>query len=178
MIVSSRRRDTLVGLIGCVVMCVVGPLVVQHSDMTPITLQTLVLFFFSILGGPWVGAIVSVGYVVCSLLGLPVGAGYSVVEGYLHLGFFFGFMFAAILLGSLAQMVVFRRSWTQIFLWLLGHAIVLFIGLLGMSRFNPDAWQQLEYLLPGALVKSALGALMVQSFRKLMEARDKKSIHH
>ena len=80
------------------------------------------------------------------------------------------------MVGSLSKAEFFRKSWTQIFLWLMGHAIVLCIGLMGMTRFNPDAWQQLEYLMPGALVKSALGALLVQAFRKLMEARDKKSL--
>jgi biotin transporter BioY len=173
---GSWRRDIVVGMIGWAVMCTVGPVVIQHREMTPITLQTLVLFFFSILGGPRVGAIVSVGYMICAWSGLPVGAGYMVVKGYLHIGFFFGLIIAAILLGSLAQTDFFTRSWTQILLWLLGHAVVLCIGVMGMSRFHPDAWKQLNYLMPGALVKSALGALLVQAFRKLIDARNKKSI--
>jgi biotin transporter BioY len=170
------RQEILIGIVGFVVMCVLGPAVIQHDEMTPITLQTLVLFFFAILGGAKVGAMVAIGYVICAFLGLPVGAGYSVVKGYLHLGFFFGFIIAAIMVGSLSSAAFFRKSWTQTLLWLMGHAIVLCIGLIGMTRFNPDAWQQMEYLMPGALVKSALGALLVQAFRKLMEAREKKSI--
>ena len=84
------RQEILIGMAGWVVMCVLGPAVIQHDEMTPITLQTLVLFFFAILGGARIGAVVAIGYLICVFLGLPVGAGYTVVKGYLHLGFFFG----------------------------------------------------------------------------------------
>jgi len=178
MLEGSWRRDAVMGAVGLVAMCIVGPMIIQHEEITPITLQTLVLFFFAIIGGARVGALVSLGYLVCCLSGLPVAAGFTVSKGYLHLGFFFGFVIAAIAVGSLASLEFFRKSWSQILLWLVGHTMVLFLGLLGMSRFNPDAWQQLQYLMPGALVKCALGALLVQAFRKLMEVRDKKSIHH
>lgn len=176
MVPTFSRGNITMGMIGVSVMCLLGPMVIEHNEMTPITLQTLVLFFFAILWGAKVGGLVATGYVLCSLSGLPVSAGYSVSHGFLHLGFFFGFIVAAVTVGSLANVEFFKKSWTQIILWLLGHAIVLCLGLAGMSRFNPDAWQQLEYLMPGALVKSALGALLVQAFRKLMEAREKKSI--
>lgn len=177
MVEGSWSGDALMSSVGVLAMCLVGPMIIQHEEITPITLQTLVLFFFAIIGGARVGAIVSIGYLVCSLSGLPVSAGFTVSKGYLHLGFFFGFVISAIAVGSLAHLEFFKKSWTQILLWLVGHTIVLFFGLLGMSRFNPDAWQQLQYLMPGALVKCALGALLVQAFRKLMEVRNKNSIH-
>ena len=174
MLKSLVFPNVLVSMIGIAAMCGIGPMMIQQGEMTPITLQTLVLFFLAILGGARVGAMVSLGYVCLSLWGLPVSAGYAVSKGYLHLGFYFGFIVSSIMVGSLAEIDFFRKSWTQIILWMLGHSVVLIFGLIGLSRFNPDAWSQLEYLLPGAVVKSAVGALLVQSFRKLIEIRERK----
>ena len=153
-----------------------GPVVVSLKANMPITLQTLILLFVAIGFGWRIGTIVSVVYVVSGMLGLPVFAGY--VGGMAQItsafgGFFFGFIAAAMITGFIAEGEGMQRPIPCFLIWVLGHVIVLLMGGFWLHKLNPESWwQMIQFALPGAAVKSAIGFLLIQVVIRLKSKRE------
>jgi len=148
--------------------------VLNVKGTMPITLQSLVVLLGSIAYGWRIGIISILIYIISGALGLPVFAGYnSGVDALLGPfgglllgpfgGFFFGFIAAVIICGFLAEKASFQKAIPAMMIWLLGHGIILLLGIVWLSAFDPEGWYvKLKSLIPGALIKSVVGALIIQ----------------
>ena len=161
-------------LVSALAICLLGPLVIEIRDEMPITMQTFIILLCAILFGWKVGALATIVYILCGALGLPVFSDYhsgiDVVFGP-HGGFFFGFIFAAIISGYLASLEPFNKSLAIILLWLVGHGIILLAVFLWFAPFSPNWVEILQRLAMGALIKSAIGALLVQLILRYLKGR-------
>lgn len=143
-----------------------GPVVVDVKGVIPITLQSLSVLFGAIAFGWQIGLISVIIYIMAGLIGIPVFAGYS--SGIEALtgpfgGFFFGFIAAAVLCGFLTEKEWFQRALPAILVWLIGHAVILLLGIVWLRRFDPEGWsEKLHSLITGAIIKSLAGALLIQ----------------
>lgn len=139
----------------------------------PLTLQSFAVVLIGALGG-WRLALVAIGaWLAAGALGLPVLAGgTSGIDRFTGptAGYLFAFPLAGALVGWLAG-----RGWDRTILrlfavMLLGHAICLGLGAswlaasVGTARaLEAGLWP----FLPGALVKSAVAALIVRALRRI-----------
>lgn len=168
--------DSLIKLlISIVLLVLVAPITLTVKGEMPITLQTMVILFVAIVFGWRVGGMATLLYIILGLAGLPVFANYT--GGFGHLngifgGFFFGFLIAAVSVGFLAELPSAKQPLAHFALWILGHAIILLFGAIWLRQFNPENWQgMIKIALPGALIKSAFGLLIVQLLIRLLRGR-------
>lgn len=163
-------------LISVILTSLIGPLEIAIRDEMPITLQTFIILFCSIVFGWKVGGLATTIYVILGAAGLPVFSGYhagmDVVLGP-HGGFFFGFVFASIVSGYLASLEMFNKSLAIILVWIAGHGIILLAGFLWLAQLNSNWFEILQRLAIGALVKSAVGALLIQLLLRYLKGRNK-----
>jgi len=152
-----------------------GPVIIAIKGDMPITLQSFVLLFGAIAFGWRIGTAAVIAYIVAGGIGFPVFAGYNAGWGTLHGqhgGFFFGFIAASLVCGYLAETPMFSKALPSILNWLLGHIIILLFGGFWLSKLDPLGWQErLSSLLPGALIKSAFGAMIIQLIVRFMKGR-------
>ena len=144
----------------------------------PMTLQTLVVVMLGAAYGSRLGAITVLAYLAVGAAGLPVFA--SSVSGLAPFsgataGFLFGFVIAAFITGVLCERGA-DQSVPRLFgAMLIGHVVLVACGFawlaFGMKFGVGKAWS--VGVLPffaGALVKSALGAVLVPTLRKLSDS--------
>jgi biotin transport system substrate-specific component len=152
-----------------------GPVVIDIQGEMPITLQSFVVLLGAIAFGWRIGTAAVVAYIVAGGLGFPVFAGHHAGWGIIvgqHGGFFFGFIAASLICGYLAETEMFSKALPSILNWVLGHLIILLLGGLWLSQLDPMGWQEkLISLLPGAIIKSAFGALLLQLVIRFMKGR-------
>ena len=143
-----------------------GPVVIDVQGEMPITLQSFVVLLGAIAFGWRIGAAAVVTYIIAGGIGFPVFAGHHAGWGIIvgqHGGFFFGFIAASLICGYLAETEMFSKALPSILNWVMGHLIILLLGGLWLSQLDPMGWQEkLTSLLPGAIIKSAFGALLLQ----------------
>lgn len=130
----------------------------------PLTLQTLVVLLAGGLLGARLGFVAATGYLVLSLLNLPVMAGPSFVgpTG----GYVLGFVLAAVIMG----LAVRRGSWA----WLVTGAVagsftILLCGALWLSAYTGQDLARAFQLgalpfLPGDALKTAAAVILVRQF--------------
>jgi biotin transport system substrate-specific component len=130
----------------------------------PLTLQTLAVLLAGALLGPRLGFAAATGYLLLSLLGLPVMAGPSFIgpTG----GYVLGFILAAVIMGLCVQ----RGSWG----WLVGGAVtasltILLCGSLWLGAYTGQDWARAFQLgalpfLPGDALKTVAAVLIVRRF--------------
>jgi biotin transport system substrate-specific component len=152
-----------------------GPVVIDVQGEMPITLQSFVVLLGAIAFGWRIGTAAVVTYIVAGGLGFPVFAGHHAGWGIIvgqHGGFFFGFIAASLICGYLAETEMFSKALPSILNWVLGHLLILLLGGLWLSQLDPMGWQEkLTSLLPGAIIKSAFGALLLQLVIRFMKGR-------
>jgi biotin transport system substrate-specific component len=152
-----------------------GPVVIDVQGEMPITLQSFVVLLGAIAFGWRIGTTAVVTYIVAGGLGFPLFAGHHAGWGIIvgqHGGFFFGFIAASLICGYLAETEMFSKALPSILNWVLGHLIILLLGGLWLSQLDPMGWQEkLTSLLPGAIIKSAFGALLLQLVIRFMKGR-------
>lgn len=152
-----------------------GPVIIAIKGDMPITLQSFVLLFGAIAFGWRIGTAAVIAYIVAGGIGFPVFAGHHAGWGIItgqHGGFFFGFIAASLVCGYLAETPMFSKALPSILNWVLGHLIVLLLGGFWLSQLDPLGWQEkLSSLLPGAIIKSALGAMTIQLIARFMKGR-------
>jgi biotin transport system substrate-specific component len=136
----------------------------------PMTMQTYAVLTIGMLFGWRVGAVSMLVYLGLAAIGVPVLAGGG--SGVARLigptaGYLGGFLAATVLVGWLAE-----RGWAGIGRSLvamaLGHAVILGLGvawLAGRIGWNDAVAAGLIPFLPGAAIKSLLGAATVELVR-------------
>jgi biotin transport system substrate-specific component len=176
---KSVSDFTIKLMIQLVLLTTLAPVVITAKGMMPITLQTLVILFGSIAFGWRIGFIATLLYLVLGFSGFPVFADYT--SGITKLygpygGYFFGFLVAALVTGYLTELEMFSKQVTGIILWFIGHLIVLACGLFWTVQMgNINWWEELQFLLPAAAIKSVFGALFVQIIYKIVQRFNKTS---
>jgi biotin transport system substrate-specific component len=143
-----------------------GPVVIDIKGEMPITLQSFVVLLGAMAFGWRIGTAAVVAYILAGGMGFPVFAGHHAGWGIIigqHGGFFFGFIAASIVCGYLAETDMFSKALPSILNWVLGHIIILLLGGFWLSQLDPMGWQEkVSSLLPGAIIKSAFGAMIIQ----------------
>jgi biotin transport system substrate-specific component len=171
LIPASTARDIGLVLGGSVVIALLAQVQIPLQPV-PITGQTLGVFLVALalglrLGGAAVGL-----YLLEGAVGLPVLAGFA--GGIAKFtgatgGFLIGFLFAALLLGWLAN-----KGWTKNVLlvaaaMLLGTLMIYIPGLLWLSQFTGAETLELGLFpfIPGDIAKAVLAALLLPAAWKL-----------
>ncbi len=165
-------------LLSTVLLVVLGPLVLDLKGMMPITIQTLLVLLGAIAFGWRIGTAATLIYIALGIAGLRVFANYSsgvdAIFGPFG-GFFFGFIAATLVCGFLAEIPKFQKPIPAIMVWMLGHAIILLLGAIWLKQFDPLGWlEKMKVLIPGAIIKSLVGALIVQLIIRFY-TREKKT---
>lgn len=168
-------------IVGGVVLLTLSAKVNLPLPYVPMTLQTLVVLVIGAVYGWRLGVVTLAAYLVIGALGVPVFAG--PVGGLKPLfgptcGFLFGFVAAAFITGWFSE-----RGWDRSMIRLFvamafGHLAILLMGFgwlaFGMKLGADKAWAVgVLPFLPGALVKNALGAILVPILRGLVDGRPK-----
>jgi biotin transport system substrate-specific component len=155
-----------------------GPVIIDIKGEMPITLQSFVVLLGAMAFGWRIGTASVVTYILAGGMGFPVFAGHHAGWGIIigqHGGFFFGFIAASLVCGYLAETPMFSKALPSILNWVLGHIIILLLGGFWLSQLDPMGWlEKLSSLLPGAIIKSAFGAMLIQLVVRFM--RGKKAI--
>ena len=170
----GRWSLALTACMGAVVMGLASPHVWHFEGAVPITPQSLVIVLWAVLWGWQVGLLSVLLYLVAGGMGLPVFAGGA--SGWIHFtgstaGFLWAFLIAALVVGALAERVRRFRYGSAAMLMLLGHAILLALGLAWQRGIVPAeaSWTDpVLALMPAVLVKSALGTLVVVIVGRLL----------
>jgi biotin transporter BioY len=136
----------------------------------PITGQTFAVLLAGALLGSKRGALSQITYIGGGLLGLPVFAP-GMTWGAARLlgptgGYLIGFVFAAYVVGLLAERGWDRRLLTAAIAMSIGNAIIYAFGLARLSAFVPSDMllvSGLYLFVPGEIVKVALAASILPS---------------
>ncbi len=162
-----KMSHFLACVLALLALVLLAPLTINLGTLIPITLQSLVVLTVAIsLGAGW-GTFVVILYLILGGLGLPIFAdGSSGWEKFIGptAGFLLGFAVSSLVVGWIGEHSNRRNLWTLIKLFVLGHLIILFFGFLYLINFKP--WMEIlggiyPPLLPGLLVKSLIGALII-----------------
>jgi biotin transport system substrate-specific component len=152
-----------------------GPVVIDIKGEMPITLQSFVVLLGAMAFGWRIGTAAVVAYILAGGMGFPVFAGHHAGWGIIigqHGGFFFGFIAASLVCGYLAETEMFSKALPSILNWVLGHIIILLLGGFWLSQLDPMGWQEkVSSLLPGAIIKSAFGAMIIQLIVRFMKGK-------
>jgi biotin transport system substrate-specific component len=173
---SSAWIDaTIKLLIALCLQVLLGPIILDMRGEMPITMQSLVILLGAMAFGWRIGTAAVVTYILAGGLGFPVFAGYHAGWGIIvgqYGGFFFGFIAASLVCGFLAETAMFSKALPSILNWVLGHLIILLLGGFWLSQLDPIGWQEkLTSSLPGAIIKSAFGAMTIQLIVRFMKGR-------
>jgi len=161
-------------LISAALMSIVAPINFEPSQGIPLTLQSLMVLLPTIIFGWRIGALSVVVYLILGGIGMPVFANYT--SGWqkftgLYAGYLFGFLAASIVVGALAESLNLRTSLKALLLLVVGHVVILALGLLwqnGIAPIEGSLNALFERLAPGLLLKVALGVLFMVLFERVL----------
>jgi biotin transport system substrate-specific component len=145
------------------ILLAIGPFAVNMGELS-ITLQSMLVLCTPLIFTRNTALLVVIGYLMLGALGLPVLAGYTGGVDRLFAptaGFLWGFS----VLTYLLSFPKIKLQFTYLFvLLLLAHFALVLIGSAGytISTGNLLSQKTLLNLLPGMLLKSALGAVLVR----------------
>ncbi len=160
-------------IVSLLLICLVAPITLSIKGEIPITLQTFIILFCAIAFGWKVGGVATFLYIVAGSCGLPVFADHTSglkVFGPFG-GFFFGFLFSAIVVGYLTELELFQKPIAALMLWFLGHIIIVFFGILWLDKELYNWMEILNDVFAGALIKSAFGGLIVHLIVRFLRGR-------
>lgn len=178
-------------LLSAALLALLGRFSIPLDGEVDITLQTLFVLLPAVLFG-WEVGFLSVGlYIGLGALGLgvfpddPENPMDFATRMSFYGGFYFGFLFAAGLVGYAAERIRLPFLVSQLILWFGGHIIILVAGFYWLWSI---AWepQQLDTsallvshmksLSPGLIIKSALGILIVQVIKRVLDRSKPKGL--
>ncbi|MCX6496773.1 MAG: biotin transporter BioY [Rhodoluna sp.] len=164
----SRVSDVVLVLVGVVLTALAAQVQIPALPV-PFTLQTLAVLVIGATYGSSRGAITMGAYAVGGVLGFPVFAGgasgIAVIFGATG-GFLLGFIFAAALIGRLAELNWSSDALKMFVSYVLGSAVIYAIGVpvLAMSAFASDLVAAMTYMLPYLIwdaVKAVIAAALL-----------------
>jgi biotin transport system substrate-specific component len=144
----------------------------------PITMQTLIVLLTGLLLGSRLGTATLAAYLVEGVVGLPVFTQWG--SGIAHLlgptgGYLIGFVFAAGLVGFLAERGWDRQVWTTLVAMVLGNLVIYAFGVGWLSTFLGVGTALAKGMLPfliGDAVKIALAMVALPGGWALMQRRN------
>jgi biotin transport system substrate-specific component len=151
----------------------------------PLTMQTLTVLLTGMLLGSRLGTITLLAYLAEGLAGMPVFAGgnsawtASSIPGVPVIlgpsaGYLIGFVFAAGLVGFLAERGWDRRLWTTLLAMVLGNLVIYAFGVGWLSTFlgvGPAIALGMVPFLVGDAIKIALAVVAVPAGWRLLGSR-------
>ena len=168
-------------LAACLI-CLLAPIEINVVSDVPVTLQTLLILSLAMILGANKGALATGLYLLLGALGLPVfaegGAGWEKLIGPTG-GFLWSFVIAAWIVGRMAE-GRWGRNWLLIACSLfIGHMLILLIGFvwLGIVIGFEGMWEKVVPLLPGMLLKTIGGMLLVGLANEGMKALIRSKEH-
>lgn len=176
---TSARPVTVkaVMLIAGIVILALGSWAVLPLDPVPVTGQTLAVTVIGAMYGWRLGAVTVIAWLALAAAGAPLLAGgtagvarFTGATG----GYLFAFPFAAALMGWLGEQGWTRRFGSALAAMLLGNALCLMVGASWLAAFAGPAAAFAKGVLPflpGALLKSFVGALLVARVGTRVAAR-------
>lgn len=169
----SRVSDVALVLAGVVLVALSAQVELYVPPVpVPFTLQTLAVLLIGATYGAARGAITLSAYALVGLIGFPVftngGSGLEVLFGATG-GFIIGFIFAAALIGKLAELKWSSNILKMIASYVLSSIVIYSIGIavLAMVAYSSDlqkaftvmipflAWDAVKAIIAGALLPSA-----------------------
>lgn len=155
-------------VIGLVLVVLIAPLSID-LEIVPITLQTFILFTVASWRGAIPGLYIALAYVLLGAVGLPVFSGHS--SGWEKLigptaGFIWAFPFVSYVVGWLYSKT--KLIWLQMGVFFLAHLLLMAFGLsvLKWIKSGVDVWSIAYSILPGAIIKSIVAAIVVKGIKK------------
>lgn len=149
-----------------------APLSIDLGEI-PVTFQTLMLFTAAVFMKPTEALIFGFGYLVLGAIGVPVFAGFE--SGYEKLfgataGFLWAFPFICLFISWMVQKRRAKFTWL-VTSFLMAHILLLLPGfiILFISLENTDLIRVLSSLLPGLIVKSVLGPVLVTGIQGVLQ---------
>jgi len=140
----------------------------------PVTGQTFGVLLLGALLGSTRGTLAVLAYLTEGVAGMPVfagaAAGPAVMLGPTG-GYLLGFLFAAYVIGRLAEAGWDRRIGTTFLMMSIGTGLIYLTGLLGLSRFVPASHlveTGLLPFLPGGFMKISLATIVLPAGWKLL----------
>lgn len=139
-----------------------------------ISLQTLIIIYFSAIFGWKIGVSGVAAYMAIGIAGYPVFlGGASGMESIIqHSGFFAGFLLSAVVVGKLSYWRFNGNTAEAIGLFLIGHYLILLTGFVHLWALGElYEWKTWSSLLVGAGIKSIIGGLLLFVTAKLYSRR-------
>ena len=178
------KSSTLIYLrlaVGTLLLCALAPFAINLAILSPITLQSLMIILIPMLIGWRSGVMVTILYLLIGAAGLPVFAnfnsGLAPFTG-TSAGFLWGFPVVAFVAGRFGARG--PAGYLPTLLLFLGcHLLLMLMGVIGFAVAGLTTQQILSTvtgLLPGLLIKSMLGALIVYLFRNQYHLKLQKSL--
>ena len=139
-----------------------------------ISLQTLIIIYFSAIFGWKIGVSGVAAYMAIGIAGYPVFLGgasgiESIVE---HSGFFAGFLLSSVVVGKLSYWRFNGNTAEAIGLFIIGHYLILLMGFIHLWMMDATyAWKTWSSLLIAAVIKSIIGGLLLFLTAKLYTRR-------
>jgi len=164
----SRATDVVLVMTGVALTALAAQVQIPAVPV-PFTLQTLAVLVIGATLGSTRGAITMGVYGLLGALGLPIFAGaasgFGVIFGATG-GFILGFIFAAALIGRLAELNWSSEITKMFASYVLGSAVIYAIGVpvLAMSAFSSDLLAASVYMLPYLIwdaVKAVIAAALL-----------------
>ena len=154
-------------ILSLLLLVAVAPLQFGFLAMVPISLQSLVILWIAFVFGcsPATGAVLA--YLVLAALGVPILSGFR--GGWQHFagptaGFLVGFPVVTYLVGKYRKRVPMHVFWLFV-AFLAGHLALLIFGYIGLAAHQlsfSEIMSEYYSLLPGTIIKSAVGASLVR----------------
>jgi biotin transport system substrate-specific component len=164
----SRVSDVALVLVGVILTALAAQVQIPALPV-PFTLQTLAVLVIGATYGSSRGAITMGAYAIVGVLGFPVFAGgasgVAVIFGATG-GFLLGFIFAAALIGRLAELNWSSDAIRMFVSYVLGSVVIYAIGVpvLAISAFASDLVAATTYMLPYLIwdaVKAVIAAALL-----------------
>ena len=177
-VISRSLASDIVLVIAGVMLTSLAAQVQIPAVPVPFTLQTLAVLVIGATYGASRGAITMAVYAVVGVLGFPVFAGGAsgseVLLGATG-GFILGFIFAAALIGRLAELNWSSNALRMFVSYVLGSVVIYAIGVpvLAMSAFASDLIAATTFMLPYLVwdaVKAVIAAALLPSAWALVKA--------
>lgn len=173
----SRVSDVFLVLAGVVLTALAAQVQIPAVPV-PFTLQTLAVLVIGASYGSSRGAITMGAYATAGVIGFPVFAGgasgFDVIVGATG-GFLLGFIFAAALIGRMAELNWSSQSLKMFVSYALGSLVIYAIGVpvLAMSAFSSDLFAATSYMMPYLIwdaVKAVVAAALLPLAWKAVKA--------
>jgi biotin transport system substrate-specific component len=177
-VISRSRVSDVVLVLAGVLLTALAAQVQIPALPVPFTLQTLAVLVIGATYGSSRGAITMGAYAIVGVLGFPVFAGgasgAAVIFGATG-GFLLGFIFAAALIGRLAELNWSSDALRMFVSYVLGSIVIYAIGVpvLAMSAFASDLVAATTYMLPYLIwdaVKAVIAAALLPTAWVIVKA--------